>query len=300
MLVKRKKGYAEAKFWNTNGLKGDEELAAFYQTDDKITFLNEDYKKSPLLDLNSGDAICDNEYLVVYLNDEVVDKMRCKDKKLVSLKFDRVYSEHLGKMSPRNVQQEFAFDMLQDADTPIKLISGVFGSGKSVLMIAHALSAIEKHKIEKIIYVRNNIELKDTTPLGALPGTLDEKMINWAANVGDHVGGMDGLKMLIQRGAFEIAPLGYLRGRDFRNCIIFCDEAENLTTAQVQLLIGRIGEGSQLWLAGDRKQTDKAIFDKDSGIGKMMERLRGKPLYAYVNLEKCERSAASAYADYLD
>ena len=82
--------------------------------------------------------------------------------------------------------------------------------------------------------------------------------------------------------------------------IIFCDEAENLTTAQIQLLIGRIGEGSQLWLAGDRKQTDKAIFDKDSGIGKMIERLRGKPLYAYVNLEKCERSAASAYADYLD
>ena len=102
---------------------------------------------------------------------------------------------------------------------------------KSLLMIVHALEAIEKNKVDKMIYVRNNIELKHTTPLGALPGTIDEKMIEWAANVGDHVGGMDGLKMLMQKGSFEITPLGYLRGRDFKNAIIFCDECESLTTA---------------------------------------------------------------------
>ena len=300
MVIEVKKGYTELRFLTNNCLKGEEELAQFYQTEDKVAFINEFFLNTTLRQKDTDIAICDNEYLIIKLNDEIVDKMRCKNGELIPIKYSRVYSDHLGKMSPRNIQQEFAFDMLQDSDTPIKLITGRFGSGKSVLMIAHALNAIEKHKIEKIVYVRNNIELKDTTPLGALPGTLDEKMINWAANVGDHVGGMDGLKMLMQRGQFEIAPLGYLRGRDLRNCIIFCDEAENLTTAQVQLLIGRIGEGSQLWFAGDRKQTDKAIFDKDSGIGKMMECLRGKPLYAYVNLEKCERSAASAYADYLD
>ena len=300
MIIEVKKGYTELRFIQNENFNGEEQLANFYQTENKVGYVNDWYSVQACKDPNCNIAICDNEYLIIYLNGEVVDKMRCKNGELIPLKHGRVYSDHLGKMSPRNIQQEFAFDMLQDTDTPIKLITGRFGSGKSVLMIAHALNAVEKNKIEKIVYVRNNIELKDTTPRGALPGTIDEKMINWAANVGDHVGGMDGLKMLMQRGNFEIAPLGYLRGRDFRNCIIFCDEAENLTTAQVQLLIGRIGEGSQLWLAGDRKQTDKAIFEKDSGIGRMMERLRGKPLYAYVNLEKCERSAASAYADLLD
>lgn len=295
--VKRLKEYVDLRFWE------EADLAHFYETEDKISLIQDEWIRGLGVGANTTqyeEQISENEYALIYLNGEIVDKMRCKNGELVPLKYNRVYSTHLGKMSPRNAQQEFAFDMLQDPDTHIKLITGRFGSGKSVLMIAHALTAIEKNKFEKIVYVRNNIELKDTTPLGALPGTLDEKMINWAANVGDHVGGMDGLKMLIQDRKFEIAPLGYIRGRDLRNCIIFCDEAENLTTAQIQLLIGRIGEGSQLWLAGDRKQTDKAIFDKDSGIGKMIERLRGKPLYAYVNLEKCERSAASAYADYLD
>ena len=190
--------------------------------------------------------------------------------------------------------------MLQNKDTLIKIITGRFGSGKSYLMICHALDKVFKHEVDKIIYVRNNIELKDTVPLGALPGTLDDKMIAWAANIADHVGGPSGLKMLMDSGQFEIAPLGYLRGRDFKNSIIFCDEAENLTTSQVQLLIGRIGEGSQLWLAGDRKQVDKKVFETDSGMGRAIERLRGKPLFGYINLEKSERSEASAYADYLD
>lgn len=167
-------------------------------------------------------------------------------------------------------------------------------------MIVHALEAVEKNKADKIIYVRNNIELKHTTPLGALPGTLEDKMIEWAANVADHVGGMDGLKMLMSKGMFEIAPLGYLRGRDFKNSIIYCDECENLTTAQVQLLIGRIGENSQLWMAGDWRQTDKKIFADDSGLNRAIDRLKGRPLFAYVHLEKSERSEASAYADYLD
>lgn len=262
----------------------EEEMALFYTTPE-------------LLNLD----ILENEYLILQ-NDkgEVVDKYCYQNGIYRPLKYRKVSSSHAGDFKSKNLQQDLAFDMLQDTETPIKILTGRFGSGKSLLMIVHALEAVERNKIDKIIYVRNNIELKNTTPLGALPGTLDEKMIEWAANVGDHVGGMDGLKMLMQRGSFEIAPLGYLRGRDFKRSIIFCDECENLTTAQVQLLIGRIGENSQLWMAGDWRQTDKKVFEQDSGLNRAIDRLKGKPLFAYVHLEKSERSAASAYADYLD
>lgn len=246
-------------------------------------------------------GVQENEYLVIK-NEEgvVVDKQCYQNGEFRPLHYRTVKSTHAGDFKSKNLQQDLAFDMLQDSRTPIKILTGRFGSGKSLLMIAHALEAVERNKVDKIIYVRNNIELKHTTPLGALPGTLEDKMIEWAANIGDHVGGMEGLRMLIDRGNFEIAPLGYLRGRDFKRSIIFCDECENLTTAQVQLLIGRIGENSQLWMAGDWRQTDKKVFDDDSGLNKAIDRLQGKPLFAYVHLEKSERSEASAYADYLD
>ena len=97
MVIEVKKGYTEVQFNN------EELLAQFYQAEDKVSFINEqpDFENT---------IICDNEYLIIKLNDEIVDKMRCKNGELIPIKYSRVYSDHLGKMSPRNIQQEFAFD----------------------------------------------------------------------------------------------------------------------------------------------------------------------------------------------
>lgn len=274
------RGYTEVEF-------SEEELAYFYQEN---LFPQDSKFPIPI----------ENHYYIIKQNGEIVDKVCFQDGFFRALKGKPIDTLHLGKLSSRNLEQDFAFDMLQDKRTKIKLIGGRFGSGKSLLIMAHALELLERGKIDKIVFARNNIELKDTTPLGALPGTADEKMIVWAANLGDHLGGMDGLKMMLEKGSLEIAPLNYLRGRDFKRCVIFCDECENLTVHQVQLLIGRIGEDSQLWMAGDLRQTDKAVFEKDSGMARMVERLQGKELFSYIYLPRSERSAASAYADYLD
>ena len=64
--------------------------------------------------------------------------------------------------------------------------------------------------------------------------------------------------------------------------------------------MGRIDEGSQLWLDGDLKQRDKQIFEKSAGIEKLVERLSGEKLFAYVHLKKSERSEVAALADKLD
>lgn len=125
-------------------------------------------------------------------------------------------------------------------------------------------------------------------------------MLPYAMNLADHLGGIDAVRMMLEKGTLEIAPLGYLRGRDFKRAIVFCDECENLTTHQCQLLIGRIGENSQLWMAGDCRQTDRTIFEKDSGMTKMIERLQGNKLFSYVYLPKTERSETAALADLLD
>lgn len=64
--------------------------------------------------------------------------------------------------------------------------------------------------------------------------------------------------------------------------------------------MGRIDEGSQLWLDGDTKQRDKQIFEQSAGLERMIERLSGNKLFAHVHLEKSERSEVSALADLLD
>jgi PhoH-like ATPase len=105
---------------------------------------------------------------------------------------------------------------------------------------------------------------------------------------------------MLENGTLEVIPLGHLRGRSLRNCIVFCTECENLTRQHIQLLMGRIDEGSQLWLDGDVKQRDKDIFEKSAGLERMVERLTGNKLFAHIHLEKSERSEVAALADLLD
>lgn len=246
-------------------------------------------------------GLAPNEYVLFKNSDgEVVDKYKFQNGKLQKVKYQKVKNEYSGVYSPRNLQQELAFDMLQDSSITVKLLTGTFGTGKSLLLIIHALKLVLEGVFEKIVYVRNNVEVKDTIPIGALPGDLDQK-IGWTAGpLMDHSGGMDGLNDLIDRGYVEIAHLGFLRGRDIRNSIILVSEGENLTKEHIQLLLGRVGEGSVLWMDADIKQRDKSNFEKSKGIETMIERLYNHPLFGYIKLEKSERSETAALANLLD
>lgn len=193
-----------------------------------------------------------------------------------------------------------AFDMLQDPQSTIKILTGRFGSGKTYLMVVNALQLIDDNKFEKIVYVRNNIQVKDTKDIGALPGTELEKLLPFVMPIADHVGGIDGVDLLMRHNKLEVQHLGFIRGRDIKNSIILCSETENMTKQQIQLLIGRVGEGSNLWMDGDFKQTDAKVFEENNGLNLAIERLKGNRLFGYVHLQKSERSETSALADLLD
>lgn len=253
---------------------------------------------------NPKDNIFDcltNQYLIIYdQNGEAVDKLKWNGSEYKKLSYKQINNSFINKIKPRNIQQECAFDMLQDKNTTIKVLSGRFGSGKTYLMAVHALQLIQDGKFDKIVWVRNNVAVKDTKDLGALPGTELEKLLPYVMPLADHVGGIDGIEMLMRQNKLEVQHLGFIRGRDIKNSIIMCSEAENLTKQHVQLLIGRVGEGSNLWLDGDFRQTDSKVFEENSGLNITIDKLSGHPLFGYVHLEKSERSETAALADLLD
>lgn len=247
------------------------------------------------------EGLIDNQYLIVEdENEKAVDYYCYRNNQLVPVKFPMFENEYIGQMKPRNPQQYCAMDMLKNKNIPLKLITGKFGSGKSMMCIVAALDAIQKGQFEKIIFVRNNVQVKDTDQLGALPGDLYEKTLPYLAPFSDHCGGMDGVQYLVDNGRLEVIPLAFLRGRSIRNSIIYSMESENLTKEHIQLLMGRVDQGSQLWMDGDLKQRDKNVFDKSKGIETMVERLKGNHLFGYVHLIKSERSEVAALADLLD
>lgn len=216
------------------------------------------------------------------------------------LRYKNLNTAYSGKIKPLNDQQKLAFDMLQDQDITIKLLLGVYGSGKDFLMVNHAVDMIEKGKYDKIVWVRNNIEVKDTKELGFLPGSMLEKIYPFAAILADCLGGEVALERAITDGWVEIQPLGFIRGRSFQRSIIYCSEAENLTKEHIQLLIGRVGEGSSLWINGDLRQIDDVAFERNNGIQKLIEKVTGDEHFASVYLPITERSETARLADLLD
>lgn len=260
-------------------------------------------KKYDDFETQLGKKIVRNQYILIDPCDG--SKIKTVYRKLPNDEYDVVFprsisSHFIGNIKPRNAQQICAVDMLYDRRVTVKMLAGKFGSGKTFLMTAAGVDLVERGAFDKIVYVRNNIEVKNSKPIGFLPGTYNEKLLPFASPLADHLGGMDGLEIMIRNRKIEVMHLGFIRGRDIKNAIILCSEAENLTKEHVQLLISRVGEGSELWLDGDVKQRDEEIFFHNSGMSVAIERLKGHNLFGYVKLVKTERSETAAMADLLD
>ena len=251
-------------------------------------------------DLWAGD-LYENQYMLIKdSTGEIIDKYCRQNGELRQVLYHKLGGAFTGAIKPRNPQQVCLFDMLKDKTSKIKLVTGRFGSGKTMAMTVAALELIEKGKFDKIVWVRNNVSVKDAPEIGFLPGTEIDKLMPYVMPLADHAGGEEGIKKMLENGTLEVIPLGHLRGRSLRNSIVFCSECENLTRQHIQLLMGRIDEGSQLWLDGDTKQRDRAIFEQSAGLERMVERLAGNKLFAHIHLEKSERSEVAALADLLD
>ena len=242
-----------------------------------------------------------NEYLVLQdTNGNIIDKYRQYPDKLERVNYKTIGDSFTGIIKPRNLQQELAFDMLKDKSTTIKLITGTWGTGKTMALVVAALEAVRAGKFDKIIWVRNNVQVKDTDNLGALPGDTYDKLLPYLMPFADHAGGTEGVLRLVENEVLEVIPLGFLRGRSIRRAIIISSEAENLTKEHIQLLMGRVDEGSNLWLDADLRQRDRIIFERSAGIEMMIERLTGEELFGYVHLVKSERSKTAELADKLN
>lgn len=167
-------------------------------------------------------------------------------------------------------------------------------------MTSHALDMLKKEEVRKVVWIRNGVKVKHAADIGLLPGSAIEKMLPYAMPIADHLGGKESLLQLVQEEKIELENLGALRGRSWDDTIIYCSEAENLTREHVQLLIGRVGKKSQLWMNADYKQVDAKVFEVNNGVLVAIDKLKGHKMFGFVKLQRVERSEAAAMADLLD
>jgi phosphate starvation-inducible PhoH-like protein len=158
-------------------------------------------------------------------------------------------------IKPRTANQIHYVRSIQKYD--INFGVGPSGTGKTYLAVACALQALENDHVQRIILVRPAVEAGES--LGYLPGDLAQKIDPYLRPLYDalyEMAGTTAVTKLIEKGAIEIAPLAYMRGRTLNDAFIILDEGQNTSKEQMKMFLTRIGFGSKAVITGDITQVD--------------------------------------------
>lgn len=206
---------------------------------------------------------------------------------------------HPCKIYGKNEEQKVALHILGDQNIPLKILSGVAGSGKTLLACAHAIHQFKNHRSNKTKIVI----AKSMTPVGKdigyLKGGMEDKVKPWLGPFYDNflVCGIPPYEIdeMVFKGELEITPITYIQGRSISNAIIIIDEVQNLELDVVKQIVTRAAEGSEIILLGD--QTQKFEYRvKGSTLDVLIERSNESELVGSVHLSKSLRSPIADWA----
>jgi len=231
-------------------------------------------------------AYCYNPYKGIERIDNIPEtsKLRIKNAKI---------------FEPLDIYQKCAIYAM--VNSPATLLTGRFGSGKTLLATATALALTNK----KIFITRPPIGISSDYDIGFLPGSKDEKMLEWAGGFlsalnylyrGVKGENYDSIKSRLFFEKFEIIPLNMIQGVSIlEDEILIVDEVQLVTREYMSMILSRMSEGSKLFLLGDIHQTYSTIQKQDSGLFRLQQVLPHEAL-AWVDLKNIYRNKLTEIA----
>lgn len=257
----------------------------------KITFLNS----------IEMDAYNQNDFIKIRdLNCVVRNKRKIKEDEHIDIEV--IEPENCWDIKPKNDEQEFAMWLLNNKDIQLVALSGIAGSGKSILALASALKqTIDKALYKKIIIIRPTVPVG--RDIGFLPGDLESKLDPWTQAIKDAMSvimeGEDATKTqyLFDSGIIEFAPMTFIRGRTFNNTFMLVAETQNTTRLEIKSILSRAGYKSKIVIDGDLDQIDGHYIDKYScGLAHVIQAFKGQKIFGHCNMITSERSELAGLA----
>lgn len=218
------------------------------------------------------------------------------------------------EIRPKNMEQAWALEMLNNPEIKLVNLMGPAGTGKTLLALASGLEqTVHSERYVRMLCARPIVPFgKD---IGFLPGEKDQKIRPYMQPIYDNLEFLlrsrrdkerergneavvdSAIDLLIKKRQLEIEVLTYIRGRSIPHQFIIIDEAQNLSAHEVKTIITRAGEGTKIVLCGDPDQIDHPYLDKASnGLAHLASRLNGQAFYAQVRLVSGERSELATWA----
>ena len=165
---------------------------------------------------------------------------------------------------------------------------GPAGTGKTYLAVASAVDAMNRERVKRIVLVRPAVEAGEK--LGFLPGDLNQKVDPYLRPLYDalyDLAGYEAVNKMFERGAIEVAPLAYMRGRTLNQSFIILDEAQNTTPEQMKMFLTRIGFGTKAVITGDVTQIDLQRHQKSGLVEaqKILKEIKGIAMTHFLSAD---------------
>lgn len=189
-------------------------------------------------------------------------------------------------IAPKSLAQKLYIEAIRKNDIAFGI--GPAGTGKTYLAMAMAVSAFMNRQVNRIILTRPAVEAGEK--LGFLPGDLYQKVDPYLRPLFDALYDMmdfDKATRLIEKGAIEIAPLAFMRGRTLNDAFVILDEAQNTTAMQMKMFLTRLGFNSKAVITGDTTQIDLGSNER-SGLLEAESLLKGIDGIAFVYFSKAD------------
>ena len=230
-------------------------------------------------------------------NAELMNEFRDEIDNESSIAKQRAYYENLHHLSsneratfdakftkPKNDSQTYYATLLKQKSKKIVVATGPAGTGKTLFATEYGVKMFLTGQYEKLIFTRPSVSVDED--LGYLPGTLEDKMAPWVRPIYDVLYNFITPKevtSLMEDKIIEISPLGFMRGRTFKNCWIVADEMQNSSISQMKMLMTRLGENSRLVVTGDLEQYDRV--NEVNGLEDFLSKFKGKRSSSISSIE---------------
>lgn len=217
-----------------------------------------------------------------------VDEVAAKPVKVEAApRHGEIHFFHRGKVIQAQSENQLAYlKAMQARDIVIAI--GPAGTGKTYLAMAAAIDALKKKHVGRIILTRPAVEAGEN--LGFLPGDLAAKVNPYLRPLYDALYDMlefEEVTRYTERGAIEIAPIAYMRGRTLNDSYVILDEAQNCTPTQMKMFLTRLGQTSKVLITGDITQIDLPA-GKKSGLVEIRTVLSDIPDIQFIYLNETD------------
>jgi phosphate starvation-inducible PhoH-like protein len=229
-----------------------------------------------------------------------IDKLKPEDVTTTNMPVLMTRRGDLHGRTPRQVEY---LQQIQEHDITFGI--GPAGTGKTYLAVASAVDAMTRDRVKRIVLVRPAVEAGER--LGFLPGDLNQKVDPYLRPLYDalyDLAGYDSVNKMFERGAIEVAPLAYMRGRTLNQSFIILDEAQNTTPEQMKMFLTRIGFGTKAVITGDVTQIDLQRHQKSGLVEaqKILKNVKGIAMTHFLSADVVRhplvQKIINAYEDY--